>query len=786
MSFCQKCGKVPANALGDATPAVKDVYDPANLGGWVYCPVATSWGSEIWRSKPADYKAQTDIWYNDTEFENGYTHEWEAPEQVEFQKLWKFMGQSFQLTELNLPYAVSVLGWMITLTLFAIIGVVKLLARWEIISDEKWEGLSAFIKKKDYFEDEHSSDLDEGGSFLGGMTTVLFMVWAYSLLGLTAYFFIAYNELVNQALVPKTEEDVKSLRPDVIIKVLFVGYTGPCMPHKFYSEQYPNANFQPFSEDPMKYNPTESAGGDPLPDFSFQGTPSMGATTLQGTRRVIKPLGMAPDLEMGGDEQFRTVCSHKPGEFMAEYKCNKCIITSASISFSLECDGMWNTNPVSKRICDEHVISVQQISWKLHASAIIPQEQNAVFGRVVVLDRTKSFRGSTPTMVDISLIPAAFDDSVRQRTGKGYRVQYMLERQGDVASQAEFMDGRSNMVKFDMLLPTDIVQLELKIVAKRTMMMAFAEAGGLFGAVAGLVIVMMNSVEVGQAVWQSITKREDDSESSEDSESDDVSSSSEDSTTDSGAGSISGSGSGSDSDSDASAMSGISASSYGSGTEGASSGAESSASTASRKNRRKSRLIDSDEESVASAATVQTSATGASTVSSASRKNRRKSRLIDSDEESVASTATVDTSVTGTSMTSSRKQRKGSRMEDETAEPAEGAAGSFAARRRASRMQKQKEATASGGESSAAPSGEDSEGSSVPSSRGSRPNRRKSRFVSGEEEPAVLAARAAAQAVLNDNLKPAPTAPTPGRRKSRSGGTKPTPGGAKRPGARRS
>ena len=44
-------------------------------------------------------------------------------------------------------------------------------------------------ERKDYFEDEHSRELQEGGSFLGGMTTVLFMVWAYSLLGLTAFFF---------------------------------------------------------------------------------------------------------------------------------------------------------------------------------------------------------------------------------------------------------------------------------------------------------------------------------------------------------------------------------------------------------------------------------------------------------------------------------------------------------------------------------------------------------------------------------------------------------------------
>ena len=782
MSYCQKCGRVAA-ADGVAAPVAAGAagddenkpYDPNNLGGWVYCPVATSWGSEIWRSKPEDYAAQTDIWYNDTDFTPMYKHEWEAPEQVEFQKAWKFMGQTFQLTELNLPYAVSAIGWLATAAIFAIIGTVRLLARWELISDARWEATAMFIKKKDYFEDEHSSDLEDGGSFLGGMTTILFMVWAYSLLGLTAYFFIAYNELVNQALVPKTEEDVKSLRPDIIIKVLFVGYTGPCLPNKFYAEAYPNAGFVPYAADPMKYNPSEAA-----PDFAAQGASSLGATDLQGKKRVISPSGMQPDFDMGGTEEFRTVCSHKPGEFMAEYKCNKCIITSASISFTLGCDGMWNTNPVSRAICNEHVISAQQISWKLHASAVIPQEDNGVYGRMVVLDRREAFRGARSSVIDISLIPAAFDDSVRQKSGKGYRVQYMLERQGDVAGQAQFLDGRENKVKFDMLLATDIVQLELKIVAKRTMMMAFAEAGGLFGAVAGLVIVLMNTLEVGQNVWSSITKRQDDSDSSSDSESDDVSSTSEESSSDDDDMDDDGSGgSGGGSGSDVSGVSGVSGTDYSSmgdsGTEGgASSGAESSVSTASRKNRRKSRLIDDD-----------------------------------SDEEgSVASNVTADTGAGGTpggggGGGGKKKERKGSRMEDEPAaaggEPAGEASGSFAARRRASRMlNKKAEAEPSGGESSAAPSGDDSDGASVVSgaSRGSRPNRRKSRFVAGEEAPAAAAARAAAQAVLEETGggggggggggEAAPAASAPARRKSRSGATRPAPGSAKRPGARRS
>ena len=174
-----------------------------------------------------------------------------------------------------MPYFISGFGWVVTVIVFTIISCTYLCAKNEFISDERWFALRDWIKRKDYFEDEHSRELQEGGSFLGGMTTILFIIWAYSLLGLTAFFFIEFNTLVTQALVPKTEQAVKGLRPDIWIVVKFIGYTGPCMP----MTQLPK----------MQYNQVGDAD-DKLFSMSWQGAPNGGnANTRTSTQlRVAK------------------------------------------------------------------------------------------------------------------------------------------------------------------------------------------------------------------------------------------------------------------------------------------------------------------------------------------------------------------------------------------------------------------------------------------------------------------------------------------------------------------
>merc|ERR1711871_1500893 len=180
-------------------------------------------------------------------------------------------------------------------------------------------------------------------------------------------------------------------------------------------------------------------------------------------------------------------------------------------------------------------ISAQMISWKLQSSKILPTEENGVAGKIPVLDAQGrfaphlAFRGEHETKLTISLIPSTYDNLIEGSDGEGYRVQYMKHEQPEGMPAGDFLDGRANALRFKMILLTDIVQLELKITPKRSPMEAFAEAGGLFGAVMGLVVVMMNSIEVAQNVWDAITKREDDSESESDSASDEETSSSDES-----------------------------------------------------------------------------------------------------------------------------------------------------------------------------------------------------------------------------------------------------------------
>lgn len=532
MSNCIPCN-TRAGAVGGSVTL-------ENFGDMWYCPPGTGWGSETWRNRAEFSQALDAVAYNASEFVEMYKHAWEAPEQEEFVKVMKnpFGNSTFQVTELNLPYFISGFGWVLTIFIFGIIGSTYWCAKHEFISDERWFNMRDWIKRKDYFEDEHSRELQEGGSFLGGMTTVLFMVWAYSLLGLTAFFFIEFNTLVTQALVPKTEAAVKGLRPDIWIVVKFIGYTGPCLPVS--------------GQAPIQYSEFENAEGDQewetVPQSSLSWQEQKHAKGL-----VIKPTGLLADQSRGGVETFETTCSHVPGEFLARYSCTKCIVTSAAVSFDLVCDPLTclsNSGSAEDRAacaaCKEHLISAQMISWKLQSSKILPTEENAVAGKIPSLDSAGnfaphlSFRGNAETELTISLIPSTYDNLIDGVDGEGYRVQYMKHAAAEGVTAKNFLDGRENAVKFKMVLQTDIVQLELKITPKRSPMEAFAEAGGLFGAVMGLVVVMMNAIEVAQNVWDAITKREDDSESESESASDEDSSSSDESSS-----------SDSDSDSDA-------------------------------------------------------------------------------------------------------------------------------------------------------------------------------------------------------------------------------------------
>jgi hypothetical protein len=173
---------------------------------------------------------------NFSTLESDVFHHWVAPKQKSYQAKWEWLGGR-EITEINLPYVVSVAGWSVTLFFFALIYSVFIGVKLDLWEESIWYALKDWLTTKDYFEDDHKcgdvmekmAHTKEDMTFLGGMTTIMFMLWAYSLLGLTAWLFVYYNEIVDQSLVPKTEENIAALRPYIAVTAKFLGYTGPCL-----------------------------------------------------------------------------------------------------------------------------------------------------------------------------------------------------------------------------------------------------------------------------------------------------------------------------------------------------------------------------------------------------------------------------------------------------------------------------------------------------------------------------------------------------------------------------
>lgn len=221
----------------------------------------------------------------------------------------------------------------------------------------------------------------------------------------------------------------------------------------------------------------------------------------------------------------------------------------------------------------DHVLSANVIEWDLECSSVIPEENNRVNGTMVTDAPTKyncpknvltsckdlpssqpilydsdnkesnccpfsAFRGSVASEVEVHLIPSNYKNHPLMEEGVGFRVQYMSEVKGTTATAGDFMAPfTENALKFTVILSTGIVQLELDISTKNSMFAAFAEAGGLFGALSGLIIVLMNAIEFVINSWTKITaKAKEFSSSSEEVSSEDDNDSPSSSSEEEGAG----------------------------------------------------------------------------------------------------------------------------------------------------------------------------------------------------------------------------------------------------------
>jgi hypothetical protein len=335
---------------------------------------------------------------NFTSFTEGTLHQWTTPAQKVYRAVWNFAG-GMTMTETSLPYAVTLAGWSCALVVWSLIFIVYLGFKVDMWEEQIWIDFRSKIVKKDYFEEEHSAyvgDQEEGPTFLGGMTTIFFMLWAYGLLGLTAWLYTNYNELVIQSLAPKTEATVKDLRPDIEVTVDFLGYTGP---------------------------PIALSDGDTALAIGEIGYDKFG-------RPIIQTNGAIGQTEM-------SIVSTEANRLQIRWKCGKCQILAAPQVQILIKRSSGNSEDLYS---GDKLISCRAIKWKVESTPIVTDEINVVNGTIIPPFQDSCFRGQNPTYVQISLIPTNFANFVTGEMAEGFRVQHLSEKAGSIARGSDFMN----------------------------------------------------------------------------------------------------------------------------------------------------------------------------------------------------------------------------------------------------------------------------------------------------------------------------------------------------------
>jgi len=212
------------------------------------------------------------------------------------------------------------------------------------------------------------------------------------------------------------------------------------------------------------------------------------------TADLIVSSGVTAD----GGYELNVECNPEKSSLSTVWICRKCqLLTAPTVEYQLKSDD------------DAYQTSVKAIAWRVVSSPVIPGEDNSVIGIMKPsYMETQSFRGAEATALDISMITAKYSNFVDGIAGDGYRVQYMSETVGALVEEHNFMDPTiSNEMNFRMYLTVNVVQLELVINIKASLFQAWADAGGLFGAVAGMVILGMNAIEFANAAWYALTNK---------------------------------------------------------------------------------------------------------------------------------------------------------------------------------------------------------------------------------------------------------------------------------------
>lgn len=457
-----------------------------------------------------------------------------------------------EATDGNFEMAAIFGAGILSVTFF---GVLLLLRRFE---HPHWPRIEAKLLKIDRFKDDHYTATDEeesGPEIAGAMASVTYLVAVGAMCVLTAYNFANFNFDVSQALVPKDEAKVKTIVSSFEINVEFVGYTG-----------------------------CTNASVDVDENGVFDGQNDIKTPNIIDTGLIYDPENRIAQCQCAqesgtveslihGEQPFwvnkgsylcqwmvqdALVDASPRIQFISKPTCGSCLVAHDENGTVITND-YGGTAGTTNKVYDCpncSLATAQAIRWDAWASPIwaspaspniVPWvDINRVNGTLGTGDPAAVFRGAEPNEVTLSMIPAAYADTLAggkpaDKQELGFRLQFAESAVGSIATfetrapvfngselrPRDFQDedlpmysiyydgslrenfiaseGAStdfvgvtmeNMVAFEMNFAQADVMLAASITPDASFMTVLGVLGGLFPIIAGLVVLVMNNWEM--------------------------------------------------------------------------------------------------------------------------------------------------------------------------------------------------------------------------------------------------------------------------------------------------
>ena len=167
----------------------------------------------------------------------GVQHHWTMQRQKILRTQWNVTSSmSLEINEQSLQVVFFAIAGAITFMAVMFICCVCSCVKMQLVDKEYWLRTKNTFRGFDQFDDDHSKvkkasiASDDKRTLMGGIFTLFFFGLTWSLLGVTMYLYWEFNEMIVQALVPKTA--TTHLRSTLKTQIDFVGFTGGQCPPK--------------------------------------------------------------------------------------------------------------------------------------------------------------------------------------------------------------------------------------------------------------------------------------------------------------------------------------------------------------------------------------------------------------------------------------------------------------------------------------------------------------------------------------------------------------------------